>query len=209
MGLALGDVVEVKIFCAISQQLSVNVRHWAATNITGAGPELADVAAQIEAALHSSYKAALSSSAQFRGVGVRRIVGGLTAEVYSQVHAGVGTATGDMMPPQTAGLISIRTTLPGRSHRGRTFIPFPTEAQNDTGGIPTAAYQTLLSNIGTALMSSVGVVTLSPAGSATMVPVMYSKKLNTYLTGPTYLVRGVWGTQRRRSLTTKNDIIFP
>jgi hypothetical protein len=55
---------------------------------------------------------------------------------------GVGTATGDVLPRASQGLLRILSTLilGGRLLRGRLFLPGPTETMNSSAGAPLAIY---------------------------------------------------------------------
>lgn len=51
-----------------------------------------------------------------------------------------GTSTADRLAPENAVLISHRTTRIGRSRRGRTYFPAPTETVNDEPGSWTTTF---------------------------------------------------------------------
>jgi len=57
--------------------------------------------------------------------------------------SGASTASGGACPPTTQGLLRWRTGVyvAGREIRGRTFIPIPSETDNDAGGVPRSAYR--------------------------------------------------------------------
>lgn len=51
-----------------------------------------------------------------------------------------GGGTGDGLPPQTAGVVSIRSAHPGRRGRGRIYLPSTSEANNSSEGLAIGAY---------------------------------------------------------------------
>jgi len=66
-----------------------------------------------------------------------------------------GTASGDVLPYTTQGLVSWRTGtfVEGRELRGRTFIPTPVEADN-VGGFPLTSYSTAIAIAANSLAGS-------------------------------------------------------
>lgn len=72
-----------------------------------------------------------------------------------------GADTGDPLPWQCAGVISWRTALAGKSYRGRTYIPGPSEGDT-LGGLVTAQYIADLNAVVTQMLAVFG-----PAGSNT------------------------------------------
>lgn len=196
---AIGDIYEVRIFCdrVFSGQASVNVRHYRVTQVLGTGATNLTIAQFLDTAYHSKYKPLLCDSARYRGVGVRRIYP-LPAETETLTggNAGNGTATGQALPEQTCGIITLRTALGGPRYRGRVYVPFPSEDGNDADARPTTAYFDNLTLLGNTLVSG-----MSPgAGGNTidMVAVVWSRKYNTYQDILTAQARFKWGTQRSR-----------
>ncbi len=65
--------------------------------------------------------------------------------------------SGDPLPPMTNGLMQFHTGtfVGGREIRGRSFVPYPTEAAN-TGGGPNSTYKTAVLNAFDAMNGSGG-----------------------------------------------------
>lgn len=75
-------------------------------------------------ALRPRWLSGLVEDAQIRDVTVRDVVPGTAADVvYTGGGIQTGAIAGPSVPPQVAGLITWRTDLAGRAHRGRTFVP--------------------------------------------------------------------------------------
>lgn len=70
---------------------------------------------------------------------------------------GSGVASGDLLPRATQGLVQWRTTtvVNGRFVRGHTFIPGLVESLNVAGGVPAAAFVTIMQNAGESLIDNV------------------------------------------------------
>jgi hypothetical protein len=94
----------------------------------------------VKAALASSgLNIELAASVALESVGLRDINVAHQAEFIDSNPPAPGTAVGDMLPPQIALVVTIRTSLAGRSFRGRCFIPGWAETANGTNGQAAAA----------------------------------------------------------------------
>jgi len=174
------------------------VRHYKTTAKAGAGATLSQLlAALATAGLPDSYKTLLSSEASYVGMDAQVIFPTLGLPVGNVTGADAGDNAGDPLPSQVSGLLKITTQLGGRANRGRAYIPFPFEGDNDASGRPQAAYVAALDGLGTifaAARPGVG------AGGDTndFTPVIYHRHNHT--TTPISLIVGStrWATQRRR-----------
>lgn len=196
---SVGDIYEVRIFSNFTaqQQCAVNVRHYRVSAVGGTGATDLTIANFIDEALFSLYKPLMHTGVSYRGVGVRRILPlPKTAETFGAQHTGAGTASGDPMPGQVCGMITLRTTYGGPRYRGRLYIPFPAEADNDTDSLPTAAYVTRATDLATALIA--GLVPGAGGNTVDLLPIIYSRKFGTWQDVNAYTVRFRWGTQRSR-----------
>lgn len=80
--------------------------------------------------------------------------GGLT--VYEQtVPDFSGGLSGDALPPQVATILSYKSAHPGRSGKGRIYLPPANEASTTTQGMPGTSIATLVTNLVDALMALV------------------------------------------------------
>jgi hypothetical protein len=79
--------------------------------------------------------------------GLDDVVGG------EQPAAGAGVLSGDMLPPQCAGVVTWTTGLIGRSNRGRTFVPGIPEG-HQAGGVLSSTLMGLYDLFGAALIST-------------------------------------------------------
>jgi hypothetical protein len=136
---------------------------------------------------------ATSNKVALRTVGIRDIRTANMGE-YLGTNAGTsGTATADPLPANVAYCVTIRTSMAGRSYRGRFYVYGLTESANDTNGNPNAAVQTSCA----AFVNAVGSV-LSSNG---ITPAVLSRKLTVataWNNAEGRLLR--WNTQRRRLL---------
>jgi len=194
--LATGDVVRVKIACTCRNQLALNVLHYQCTLSSGS-VTTADCATRIDQVVEPQMKPLLSVNAQYYGVNVQLIDPVAAAADTEAGNAGAGTATGDVLPLQVCGIITKRSALLGRKHRGRMYIPFPSEADNDSNGVPSSTYFTNLAVLAAVVLAP---ITVSPGGGTlTLFPCIYHKgqvPLTDILIGWTRRQR--WATQRRR-----------
>lgn len=192
----VGDIYEVALWSHMGVQAGIMVRHYRVLAVRGAGVTDAAIAALVSSEFAAKVKALLCTSATFEGATVQKIspapVGSRTADLGD---AGAGTGGATIMPPQVAGLITHRTSLAGKSKRGRSYIPFPAEEDSDAGN-PTAAYvvklDTLASEFQQLLLVGTG------GNEADLKPVVWSRKLSTATDITLSIARTVWATQRRR-----------
>lgn len=193
----IGDIVQARFYCSKGDQASVTVRHWLTATKIGSGGTLQDLADKLSTAMAPLFKALINSGATYVGCDTQILFPTLGVPAQSVIGAGVGLTAGDPLPAQTAGLISFRTSLGGRKNRGRCYVPFPTEVDNDASGDPNAAYLVELFNLGAGLVAS-----YNPAGGAgntnRMDACIYHKSTHTTTAITSYLRRDRWATQRRR-----------
>lgn len=125
----------------------------------------------------------LAAESEFRQV--RMLIAGGSAEMesYSSVAAQQGDATGGMMPEENAVVIQRRTGLPGRSKRGRIYIPFVAEAAAEDSTL-NSSFITFYKGLATALKTPLvsGGITLSPRTpsfkDSTLYPVVQTRVLS-------------------------------
>lgn len=195
------DLIEVVFTCRepSNVQNGLNVRHYVVSQLGPSGATLGMVATQANTNTFSQYKALLSAGASFWGVSARRVwPRPLTAIAWDTTNQGAGLVVGDILPRQSSGLISFATNLAGPSYRGRAYAPFPSEASNDPGGVPSAAYIGALQNLANVL---VGVMVVNGPNGAQLSPILWHRGAPaqpsfTAVTSTT--VRSKWATQRRR-----------
>jgi len=193
----INDLYEARIVCTYDNQTAINVRHYRVTAKAGTGVTDQTLATQLDATFQAAYKALMSSSARYHGVGVRRIFPlPLGLEVNSIANDGVGTQPVGLNPSQTCGVMTLRTALGGRSRRGRVYIPFSSTSDTGADGRPSVGYQT---RMGTLAALFFFVQALGAGGNTnTFTPVIYSKKFDYSNQIVTATSVKKWGTQRRR-----------
>src|SRR6185295_487266 len=145
--LNVGDILEVKVFCMQGDQLGINVQHFDVVSLTGV-PSLEATATDMETNLSVYYSNVLVEHARFRGITLAVVAPSPIAGVIRNAHAIDGLVSGDALPKQCAGIVSLRTATVGRTGRGRIYVPFPAEASCGADGQPLASYRTDLSIIG-------------------------------------------------------------
>lgn len=192
------DVIRTVVYTQAADQAGLMVHHYEVRGASTPAPSLADCARATDTQLVAAVKACLSAQAHYYGVGARIIFpGAASVEEFGQDGDGAGDATGDTLPRFTSGIITLRTALPGRSHRGRKYVPFPTEAFNAAPDFePNDTYLTLLNTLGVALVAPFTVT--AGAASCTMNPVIYSRLLSNTFDITNYISRRKWGLQHRR-----------
>lgn len=108
--------------------------------LIGSGPAVTQATANtlgtaIKGSLNSgTYKTRLHSGTSLVGVGVRDIRQVNLPEFIDNGVAVPGTGTLDALPRSAALVVSLRTALAGRGHRGRTYLGGFDESVNDPDG---------------------------------------------------------------------------
>lgn len=200
-------VVEVVVCCyTVSDQISLNVRHYWLNSITGLGATQGEFATLLDGVFAPLYKAILSAQARYRGVKVRSILPAPPAAPAWEVASdGVGLVAGDMCPKQTAGVIALQTARSGRAYRGRVYVGMPGEADNAATAVPSAAYVTGLTNIGAAWIA---LRTPGAAGNtSSLVPGLFHRATGTTTDLTASIARTLWGTQRRRGSFGRPNVL--
>lgn len=204
--LAVGDVLRVRLYSRFDVQNAINVRYAQISFLSGTGPVTEfDVAYHIGHTVGLRIKELMGPLAVYRGCTAERIWPVQNQPVISLVDAGPGGSTGDMQPPQIAGLINLRTAKAGREGIGRMFVPFPSELINLSTGKPSSAYTDGLNDICTMLKTEQ--VTLAQGSNAGY---RYRFGLFNYPTMHFEWIqqaspRLVWSQQRRRSFVRRPD----
>lgn len=128
-----------------------------------------DLADQLDAVYGPLLKAVLTASCNYNGVAVSANIGGGTYTAIGNTHFGVGTLSGDFQPPQVAAVVRKGSDDPGRSGRGRWFLPLVPEVLTLGYGL-TGAGQTAYNTLAAALIANQG------AGGTTWIAGLYSRK---------------------------------
>lgn len=147
----------------------------------------------------SGHAATVSTTVTLANIGLRDVRTANTAEFIDTGAAVAGTAAGELLPPQVALCVTLRTAFAGRSFRGRTYLPGYTETNNTVGGVVngTALAVAFVTAIKSALVASsldLGVLS-RPAPDATP-PRAGSINVVTSIVARD----AVWDTQRRRAV---------
>lgn len=196
--ISVGDIIEARVFCLCSNQMSVNGFHFSVASLVGT-PTDAQLAQCFDVTVGAAVQSMVSSDATYRGTGVRYRHAGLwSAIVYSNVGAGGGGDVGGCTSKQTCGINTWTTGIAGRAGRGRTYWPFVAVTRVTTNGEPTAAYGAGIDTICSGLL---GTQSYTIAGGATGVTAtlgLFHRGSSTISTITGYTVRGAFATQRRR-----------
>lgn len=154
----------------------------------------------IKAAFAStSHNQAINDAVSLVNVGIRDIRSAGLPEFLDTGGAVAGVATGDVLPPQVAMVVTLRTAFVGQSFRGRVYTCGYDEAVNSPVGISTAVVTAanFVAALKTALVNNsldLGVISRPRTDPANPSP--------GFITPVTSVVvrDAVWDTQRRRAI---------
>lgn len=148
----------------------------------------------------------IGTTVSLQSVSIRSLNAANQPEFVSNVAPVSGGATGDLLPLSVAACVTVRTTLSGKSFRGRMYITGFNEAQNDaTGRILTAANtaaQTFVNGISVNLAASgISFAVLSFARDQVVIPQKtIPAKAGFATAASSFQVRNTkWESQRRRT----------
>lgn len=195
--MAVGDLLSVQVVGASATQVAINTVHYQVVAEAGAGVPVGIIATQMDTLLHAAYKALMSAQATYRGVMVTKIWP-LPRSVRGEENqnAAIGQVAGDGLPWQVSGVLSFSTAFGGAKYRGRVYIPFPGEADNDNTQAPIAGYVTRLTTLLNLWLASQ--VINNGGNSVTITPGIYHRGDHTFTPFNTGLAKQLWATQRRR-----------
>jgi len=196
---AVNDIIQVRLRCTLGTTEAFNVLHYVSLATVGAPIPAPVAAAQFETQLAPPLIALLSAQAAYTATIINRILPlPPTAPALSNALTAAGAVAGDAAPSQAAGIFTKQTAFAGRGFRGRTYVPFPAEADNDVMSVPIAGYVTRLGVLATAHAN--GLVVTSGAASESWIPIVFHKATGTYETVMSVVPRSHWATQRRRTM---------
>jgi len=192
----VGDIIQARIFCKMQDQGAINVLHYRVLAVNGGTPTLEQLANFYGTSVSAPLATLLTDTADYRGVGMQIINPTLSAEVYDVASATAGTAGSTPLPKQACGLISKRTATAGPHSRGRMYVPFPDEDDNEADATCSAAYKAGLATLGAFLFDDINVTVLTH--DADYRPVIWDRSALVFRDITAIIARDRWATQRRR-----------
>lgn len=203
--MAVNDAIQLRFVCSTSDQISLNIRQFLITDVQGVEATPQEIADYFSTSAGPQYRGLLSEDAHYDGVALRMLpFGGIPSDWQSKLEAGVGGVVGPLLPKQSCGLLSLRSTALGRRGRGRVYIPFPSEEDNVTGGIPSVDYVVRVEVLSDTIAEAafVGAV----PNVTTLTPMLFSRDTGVYTPIVATLARSLWATQRRRGDFGKQNV---
>lgn len=201
--LTINKYLQVTAVCRARNQNGLMVWHYKVTNVVGGSVTDQMAVSQIDSNFAPLIKNMLSDQATYEGTAAQIISIIAVGKVGTTQSQGPGLVAGELMSTMTAGEVSLRTALGGRSFRGRKYVPFPGEDDNQASGKPEDNYVVRLALFGAQLEAPE--VVANGADSATLTPVVYSRKLGSGTAISDSIARTEWATQRRRSQINRGD----
>lgn len=200
---AAGQLWRSVVYARCGDQLGINVRHFQVISIAGA-PDMELIIPVVDDLIGSVLKNCMSEDAEFLGVTWQHInATPVLIPLTDPTGAGAGTVPSAVLPRQTSGICTLRSTTVGRAFRGRIYVPFPGTGTNmvvDGESRPTADYVT---DIGLYGLIFVGLALyaepLTPTNNIELQGVVVASGATVATTQlDSVLPRPRWATQRRR-----------
>jgi len=206
--LVVGDILEVRAFCEAQNQVSINTLHYRVTALGIGGATDASLAPVLGAAVADAFKDYMGADADYRGIRLQVVHPLPKAPFVTDVtDAGGGAVAQDILPPQTAGLLTKLTALAGSRYRGLVYLPFAPETFSGADGRPNATGLVAMNAFGAALL--IPLVMTVGADNVDLQPVVWSRKFSTYQNVIDYRPATDWGTHKSRSFNRRGDLSMP
>lgn len=145
--MAVGDIYLLSIESAFggTENVFINtLAYFQSSDSSISGPEALTNAFEFTA--RPAYSQLISSGIGLRSYTVRNAATGLT--LYEESIIGkTGAIAGDPLPNQVAAVLTLVTNEPGRSKRGRIYVP-PAGESSSQGSGPDTAYLDAMQNFG-------------------------------------------------------------
>jgi hypothetical protein len=147
----------------------------------------------------------LATSTQLFAVGIRDVRVANQAEYISVEAPVAGTGSGDALPNQLAGVVTLRTALAGKSFRGRVYFSGAIEDENTSDGRIAGELNTALVDFMTAVQTDMATqgITLAVLSRPRFANLPPPLDVQTYAGAITTVIGIVtrddeWDSQRRR-----------
>ena len=198
--IAVNGIYRHRTFSQLGNQTGENVRHFLVAAISGVAPTEGQFNTAMDAIIAGFQKPLMTSLASYIGTDIQNITGARPYPIATGTVAntGPGTSGAVPIPAQVSGIYTMTTNLTGRAQRGRSYIPFPSTADNAVGanGIPNAGYLAALTTLadfatGTTVVAAGGVNVTIDWG-------VYHHATFSLTLSTGFTARASWATQRRR-----------
>lgn len=136
--LVVPQAVQVRLIWAIGGNLAINVLHARKLGTQTIDQTLTNVVgAAIKVRFAAVLAGFLSTDSSLEQVSLRDLGAPNQTEYFDTGAARPGTDTGEALPPATSSVVTMRTGLSGKSHRGRVYVGGFTETYNAATGVMT------------------------------------------------------------------------
>lgn len=196
---AVGDVVQINYVTSFKAQEGILTTHWQVSAVAGLSPTALDVANQLFSTRGVLLRSCMSRQSKLNWVSVQHILPApRLLAVTSNLAAAAGSGGLAPLPGQICGLFTKITPNAGPAFRGRGFVPWPSEADNDDVlAVPTAAYLTKIDNLAVSLTINF-TVNIGGGNAVAFQPVLFHRATNTATIITGSITRTRWATLRRR-----------
>lgn len=194
--MAVGDTYRLTVVWSNAPGLptAVNQFHFRQVDTLVLDTPGEDLVGAFQEEVQAAYASLVTNALAIRRYSVAKAPLFLTEHVLEGIGVG-GTASGDAMPPQSTGIIEIRTADFTRRGRGRFFIPPGVESFNGLGK-PTSAYRTSLGDVAANLMADMNTTTIGHSAWELM---LWSRADQEAKLVTTAFGGAFWGSQRDRN----------
>lgn len=195
-----GDLIQSVQHFRNTTKDALIIRHWKVVAKFGTGADIADVAQTLDDAFNSAWDDLMADTASKRTTFTQAFDAATDLPKSLNTEAPTptivtGAIAGGILPGQVAGLVTLLTDTPGKSYRGRFYMPFPSESSCDEGNT-TSGYRSDLATLAALYVNSYTVGDLT--NGLSIQGCIYSRHLHIMTITTGYRTGLLFGTQRRR-----------
>lgn len=203
MAHVIGDIMLARAICESDNEIAINTMHYRVDSKTGEGATNREIANLLHTLWSPLYVLGMTTLARFVRVEVSKV---FPKPPDPKQDSTLGPTNGlvvlsNALPRFTCPILTKQTVFGGVKYRGRVYLPFRCETENDDAGQPTIAgvadWQLIADEL------SLGHTVVGNDGSTGINPVIFHRADGTYNYVTSIQARTYWGVQRRRNNNRK------
>jgi len=211
MPFATGQTLRVSWYFKLGPFRAANTRTYRVLSVVNGGPAPNLLASKLLTDYLSLFTNVMSDTSSVQGLVIwSTAVPPVALEAAVPTSPTFGQRSAATLPPQVCGRLDFLGSAARPRNKGRLFAPFPTAADNESNGTPTADYHTRLGSLGARFLTATTAQDLGPLPPfpTRSVSVRACVLPSTTLL-PNLIVaqapRVLWSTQRRRATPPHNN----
>lgn len=192
-----GEVYIVRVACLCGGQLGMNdYRYIISDLVASSGSTVENMTTYLDTLISALYKNWLASDATYYGISVNRLQPSALQPI-TVVDPFTGTNGTKTSPKQSSSLVTKKTATPGKTGRGRVYIPFVSQTSTTVNGELNVVGFGFLDAISAFMFTPIPITFPGP-GSCNLNPVLCKSTVDIPKPIVSWQSRRTIATQRRR-----------